>query len=69
MTSKLILYILLCFLIDVIERTFVFFLFIRKTCTDVPDKLLIFSRKKDIRVRQLLAKDSLNEFDMARNNF
>lgn len=36
----------------------------RKTCTDVPDKLLIISRKKDIRVRQLLSKNSLNEHDM-----
>lgn len=36
----------------------------RKTCTDVPDKLLIVSRKKDIRVRQLISKNSLNEHDM-----
>lgn len=36
----------------------------RKTCTDMPDKLLIVSRKKDIRVRQLISKNSLNEHDM-----
>ncbi|XP_031629327.1 low-density lipoprotein receptor-related protein 4 isoform X2 [Contarinia nasturtii] len=36
----------------------------QKTCTDIPDKLLIISRKKDIRVRQLLSKNSLNEHDM-----
>lgn len=36
----------------------------RKTCTEVPDKLLIISRKKDIRIRQLLTKNSLNEHDM-----
>lgn len=36
----------------------------RKTCTDAPDKLLLVSRKKDIRVRQLAAKNSLNEHDM-----
>lgn len=30
----------------------------------MPDKLLIISRKKDIRVRQLLSKNSLNEHDM-----
>lgn len=30
----------------------------------MPDKLLIVSRKKDIRVRQLSSKNSLNEHDM-----
>lgn len=28
----------------------------RKTCTSVPDKLLLVARKKDIRIRQLLSK-------------
>lgn len=41
-----------------------FFVLHRKTCTEVPDKLLIISRKKDIRIRQLLSKNNLNEYDM-----
>lgn len=36
----------------------------RKTCTDTLDKLLIISRKKDIRVRQLHSKNPLDEHDM-----
>lgn len=39
-------------------------IFIRKTCTDIPDKLLLVARKKDIRIRQLLSKGAPNDVDM-----
>lgn len=35
-----------------------------KTCTSVPDKLLLLARKKDIRMRQLDSKNPLKEVDM-----
>lgn len=36
----------------------------QKTCTAIPDKLLLLARKKDIRMRQLDSKNPLKEIDM-----
>lgn len=36
----------------------------RKTCTDIPDKLLLVARKRDIRIRQLQSKSAPNDVDM-----
>lgn len=36
----------------------------QKTCTSVPDKLLLLARKKDIRMRQLDSKNPMKEIDM-----
>lgn len=36
----------------------------QKTCTSVPDKLLLLARKKDIRMRQLDSKNPTKEIDM-----
>lgn len=59
MTSNI--YILFYFILN--ETRLNVGIFIRKTCTTVPDKLLLVARKKDIRLRQLLAKNP-NEIDM-----
>lgn len=39
-------------------------LYSRRTCTSVPDKLLLIARKKDIRLRQLEPKNASIEVDM-----
>lgn len=36
----------------------------RRTCTDIPDKLLLIARKKNIRVRQLQSRNDPDEVDM-----
>lgn len=43
---------------------FLLFRVYRKSCTTIPDKLLLVARKKDIRIRQLFAKISSAEVDM-----
>lgn len=36
----------------------------QKTCTTVPDRLLLLARKKDIRMRQLESRNPMKEIDM-----
>lgn len=40
------------------------FIYYRKTCTSVPDNILLVVRKKDIRLRQLNPTNSSAEIDM-----
>lgn len=39
-------------------------IFYRRTCTELPDKLLLIARKKNIRIRQLYSRNAPDEVDM-----